>query len=365
MKSYTIKAAGSIHNTVDVYRDQLKDLLHIHCWQEIRHAEELANDVIKRWQEPHRVFHTLDHLDYIIKSIENITEVMSFTEEQVAILILAAFYHDVIYDPKKSDNEKKSAFYFDETTGFLHTEITSNVTKIIHESNINDETTTELSRIFRKFDIGSIYDATIEQLVEYENQIFKEYQHVPYAQYVEGRIAVLNKLILIRPTDNHYIHELIDFIKCRKVRVVVYPGSFNPFHKGHLAILKQAEEIFDKVIIAVGHNPNKADATKQALESLNNMQATRYNEVVYIKGLLTDFISDYESEHCDVTVVKGLRNGADLDYEINQGRFMTDMKSDYKVVYLPCDIDYSHVSSTAIRQLLILDPKTAHKYLPK
>lgn len=60
-----------------------------------------------------------------------------------------------------------------------------------------------------------------------------------------------------------------------------------------------------------------------------------------------------------------MRNGADLDYEINQLRFMTDMKPDFKVVYLPCDKDYEHVSSTAIRQLLKLDPETARKYLPE
>ena len=39
--------------------------------------------------------------------------------------------------------------------------------------------------------------------------------------------------------------------------VAVYTGSFNPFHKGHLDILNKAKRMFDEVVIAVGHNPDK------------------------------------------------------------------------------------------------------------
>jgi len=58
-------------------------------------------------------------------------------------------------------------------------------------------------------------------------------------------------------------------------------------------------------------------------------------------------------------LIRGLRNGYDLDYELNQYEFLKQMKSDLKVVFIPCDKEFGHISSSAIRALYKVDGKTA------
>lgn len=351
----------------DKIYQRLVDLLYLRCNFHIDISRNKAEEVIKMWEEPHRYFHTLKHLNYILASIENLKDIKEWDEYWVDALSLAAYYHDIIYDPRSKYNEEQSAAFFMEHTKNLGSKdpFILTVNSIILESDLSKTPSFELSVQFRKFDTFSIYEASFEELIAYEESIFKEYQFYSYKEYKTGRIKLLQELLKVAPNSTNHIYELVQYLQSRQPRIAVYPGSFNPFHVGHLAILKKAEQIFDKVIIAVGHNPAKPDNSQKALHELSKMQSTMYHEIVLIDGLLTDYVSHVEQSGCNVTVIKGLRNGADLDYEVNQLRFMKDMKPDFKVVYLPCDIEYEHVSSTAIRQLLTIDSKTAQKYLPK
>ena len=127
-----------------------------------------------------------------------------------------------------------------------------------------------------------------------------------------------------------------------KTSVGLYPGSFNPFTKGHYNILVKAEAIFDRVIIARGVNPEKAKATYSLPKILNDRPVIEYG------GLLTDYIKSLDY---DVTVIRGLRNGTDLQYEITQYRFLQELMPTIKLISIFCDKEYEHISSSAIRYL--------------
>ena len=88
------------------------------------------------------------------------------------------------------------------------------------------------------------------------------------------------------------------------MKIGVYAGSFNPFHKGHYNILCKAEKIFDKVIIARGINPEKNNVLVPLPKILDDRPVLSYN------GLLTDFMTSLEEEN--VTLIRGLRNSVDL-----------------------------------------------------
>lgn len=135
-------------------------------------------------------------------------------------------------------------------------------------------------------------------------------------------------------------------------RVGLYAGSFNPFHKGHYNILLKAELIFDEVIIGVGQNPEKETNEFK----LPNELKFRGIKPIHYTGLLTDLVCLLEEEGLngepmDVTVIRGLRNSTDLQYELTQYRFLQDLKPDIKVVSIFCDKEYEHISSSAIRML--------------
>jgi hypothetical protein len=66
-----------------------------------------------------------------------------------------------------------------------------------------------------------------------------------------------------------------------------------------------------------------------------------------------------------VTIVRGLRNGADLDYEVNQLRVMKDQKPDIKMIFIPCDIRFEHISSSMIRAMEKIQEGSASEYFVK
>ena len=157
-------------------------------------------------------------------------------------------------------------------------------------------------------------------------------------------------------------------------KIAIYPGSFNPFTIGHLNILEKAEAIFGKenVIIAVGVNPEKVKTTYTTsgtfvsdprIETIQRNLPTK--KVEGFSGFLTDYIWVKEQEGYDVTIVKGLRNGDDLDYEVNQLRYLQDRKPDMKTIFLVCDKEYEHVSSSGYRACEAIQPGAGHKYLAK
>jgi pantetheine-phosphate adenylyltransferase len=139
----------------------------------------------------------------------------------------------------------------------------------------------------------------------------------------------------------------------------LFAGSFNPFHIGHLNIVEKSEYIFGKgnVFICFGINPDKVIPSEKEsyIESVRKKCSDLSNKinrkVCFYEGFLHDYIIRLENEGYNVIIIRGLRNGDDLDYEINQLRFMKDFKSDIKNIFINCDQKYEHISSSALRKI--------------
>lgn len=143
--------------------------------------------------------------------------------------------------------------------------------------------------------------------------------------------------------------------------IVIYPGSFNPFHIGHLNIIQKAERIFKTyctdVIVAMGINFDKIDPSKinEYIESKSEeakiLSEKIGREVIIYSKFLHELVEDYEKLGYNVVIIRGLRNGTDLDYEVNQLRFVNDFKKDINVIYITCDQKFEHISSSAINKI--------------
>jgi pantetheine-phosphate adenylyltransferase len=147
--------------------------------------------------------------------------------------------------------------------------------------------------------------------------------------------------------------------------IAIYPGSFKTFQKGHLNILEKAKRIFgeNNVIIAIGQNPSKQNQSDSEIISrakeINDK--TKTNVEIY-QTFLHEYIENLENMGFNIVVIRGLRNGDDLDYEVNQMRFIDDFKKGVNVVYITCDKEYEHISSSAIRTLQSFKPGSGDKY---
>jgi pantetheine-phosphate adenylyltransferase len=292
----------------------------------------LHKDILKPYSEPHRFYHTLQHLDDIWAQLVN----KGYGDNDA--LLLATVFHDIVYDPRSATNEEDSAHYFSEA--FTGDEmLKAEVTGVILDTKAH-QPQSELSKIFSEADLN-ILNQSFDKLLVYEHQIFKEFQFVDYSIYWEKRVEVLKSLQA--SVDNQALVYLIDYVQNRKPKIAVYPGSFNPFHKGHYNILQKAEQIFDKVIIARGVNPGKEKP------EFDLPAALQYRQTAMYEGLLTDFTAGLGYE---VTLIRGLRNGSDLQYELNQYRYLQQLSDkSISVIAIFCDMEYEHISSTGIRQL--------------
>ena len=308
---------------------------------------EVSLDIPYRYLcEDHRFYHNWDHIEDLLEQIDK------KGLENNEILFLATIFHDIVYDPKFTDNEEKSAELFMKSCK-ADRKLKQAVKRIILDTKTH-KPSNEISKIFCEMDMA-ILKRPLDKLIEYENKIFKEFQCYDWLLYKKGRIGVLRQL-----QEGKELEPLISYIESRQPKIAIYAGSFQPFHRGHANILEKAEQIFDKVIIARGKNPDKN------LDVYPLPDSIKFRQIELYDGLLTDFIKGLGY---DVTVIRGLRNATDLQYELTQYRFLQDLDKNIKVISIFCDKDYDHVSSSAIRQLIKLNKpnsnyKLENQYLP-
>ena len=135
------------------------------------------------------------------------------------------------------------------------------------------------------------------------------------------------------------------------MKIAIYPGSFNPWHEGHKDILNKALQVFDRIIVAKGQGTNKVFEGWSGEVLKTESDTIRY---VWFFGLLVDFIRDINKgnpKECITAVIRGLRNGYDLQYEMNMQYTNEDLGLTIPVVYFMTDRKYSHISSSTLREL--------------
>lgn len=135
-------------------------------------------------------------------------------------------------------------------------------------------------------------------------------------------------------------------------KIAVYPGSFDPFTVGHLDIAERAGELFDELVIAVVHNPNKTpmfslvDRVELIEQTLTEAGLSGIRVVALESGLLVDLCTDVGAD----VVVKGARSATDVDFEFPMAQINREL-SGIETAILISAPELSHISSSLVRQL--------------
>jgi pantetheine-phosphate adenylyltransferase len=284
-------------------------------------------------------------------------------QEDIDILIIAAIFHDIVYNPKSKTNEEDSIIIFQNSLNKYKKSDKELKVKNIIKSTKNHKFNTKLEKIFCQFDL-KILNQDLPELLKWEEQIFKEYEFLNWKIYKTERIKILQKFIDNKdfPTNKIGLKHLIYILENKEPSIALYAGSFNPFHLGHLDIKNKSERLFDKVIIAKGKNNTKQINDLEFENEFNKLQKLfPYNEIISYSGLLTDILKKQEGQ---ITLIRGLRNGYDLDAENILITYMRDIYPELKVVYIPCDKKFEYISSSNIRNLKKYGDDLIQKYLP-
>ena len=168
----------------------------------------------------------------------------------------------------------------------------------------------------------------------------------------------------------------VNYGKNSMEKIAVYPGSFNPVHPGHMHVIEQAAAVFDKVIVLVAFNPDKKyDVSVDDRVAMVRECSFCFREYSYSSGepcaeIAVDStggtLADYCREHGAGFVVRGLRNGEDLEYEESQHYFV-DCMQELTYTYFVTPPEYRLLSSSALRQFarIATEEQFRHAYWPR
>jgi pantetheine-phosphate adenylyltransferase len=134
------------------------------------------------------------------------------------------------------------------------------------------------------------------------------------------------------------------------VRTALIPGSFDPFHNGHLDVVETASALFDGVVVAAIRNPQKTgqffalderrDMIAESVSHLDNVK------IVFFASLVVDVARQFGAD----VLVKGLRMSTDFEYELQQAQ-MNKAISGIETIFFPCASDSSFIASSLIRDI--------------
>ena len=283
--------------------------------------------------------------------------------DEQEVLLLTAAYHDAIYDPRAADNEERSAALLLAHAADPQCATITQAVELIEISKWAAPSPSPLAARFFELDAYQLSNnCPLGERLAYERTIFREYQWVDWLTYRDKRREFLRGWAQRFPQHQRGVAECLDLLNGLEPRVAIYPGSFSPFHLGHLSILRQAEAIFDKVIVAVGVNRQKPGAIESARARFAELQSQlRCHEVATFEGLLTTFVG---SIPVPVTIVRGVRDGTDLEAELRFVRFLNELRPHTSVVWISCEAELQHLSSSAIRELESIEPGAGKRYVP-
>jgi pantetheine-phosphate adenylyltransferase len=138
-------------------------------------------------------------------------------------------------------------------------------------------------------------------------------------------------------------------------RIAIYGGSFDPPTNGHLDVLKASLAIADEIVVAIGLHPGKTplfsfDERVELIESSARAELGtegRRIRVVAFDGLLIEA----SREHGASIMIRGLRDGTDLDYEMQMAGMNETMAPELQTVFLPASPSVRTITATLVRQI--------------
>lgn len=336
------------------------------CLKESIPYDLIIDFLICPYIDPRRFYHDWNHVTEVIIQID-LKNSDKLSPRDLRNCVLAALFHDVVYDIDQSDEQnvsqsamlciellKDSPILNEEDLKSIEHAILATSYGMKDKSEWEYYAETNMGLAMIEADLHNLKHPKADILKKNFRDIFREFGKHSYPDVRENNPKALEALCervcnYVNIYDGVYLAK--QMAMSYRPLIGIYAGSFNPMHIGHLEIACKAEKMFDKIILARGVNPEKrVDYSK-----LDRWPSSSYRfQREHFINSLPSFMERMRSEnpYSDFVLIRGIRNSHDLLAEQNQLRWIEDMDPEINVCYLMSSPTMNHISSSSIRSLI-------------
>lgn len=133
-------------------------------------------------------------------------------------------------------------------------------------------------------------------------------------------------------------------------KTAIFPGSFDPFTKGHEAVVNEALELFDEVVVAIGINSRKNSlfSLEKRKEHIQSLFIGKPVRILTFEGLTVDLCEELNAQF----IVRGLRNSVDFEYEKSIAHMNEKLKGVKTLFFLTAQ-EHAAVNSSIVREIYL------------
>lgn len=135
------------------------------------------------------------------------------------------------------------------------------------------------------------------------------------------------------------------------MKIALFPGSFDPFTKGHHDVVMRGLKMFDKIIIAIGHNPTKNSRYFEIIQMIKYIEKSFENNdrisVITYHELTAELAKKYSANF----LLRGLRNTTDFEYENSISQVNRYLNNELETVFLITSPKVAWISSSIVREV--------------
>lgn len=134
-------------------------------------------------------------------------------------------------------------------------------------------------------------------------------------------------------------------------KIALFPGSFDPFTKGHEDIVKRGLRLFDEIIIAIGYNSQKSNRYFAIDEMIRYIEFTFRNYPNISVATYAELTAEFARRHNAKFLLRGIRNTTDYEYENSISQVNRKLYQDLESVFLITSPQFAWISSSIIREV--------------